>query len=95
MKKLINFLRNLFKKHSDCQHNFKIFTVSGIDKGKVMPATQGETKSYKVYTKCNKKIELKNPYQLTYYNRDWSEKQTAINNTKYWKWEMEHNNFKP
>lgn len=36
-----------------------------------------------------------NPYTLLWYKQGWSEKRTAINNTKYWKWEIDHNGFDP
>jgi hypothetical protein len=35
-----------------------------------------------------------NPFKLVWYNSKWSEKKTAINNAKYWEWEINNNNFK-
>ncbi len=40
------------------------------------------------------KPKLENPYQLVWYNVNWSETKTAKNNAKYWKWEVENNNLK-
>jgi hypothetical protein len=34
-----------------------------------------------------------NPYSLVWYNADWSEKKTALNNAKYWEWEVKYNGF--
>lgn len=38
--------------------------------------------------------KIGNPYRLIWYRFDWTEKQIAINNTKYWKWEIKYNGFK-
>ena len=35
-----------------------------------------------------------NPYQLVYWRSDWSESKTRRNNTKYWKFEIEHNGLR-
>ena len=43
-------------------------------------------------TETNKKT---NPYELLWYKQGISEKEIRENNTKYWQWEMEFNNFKP
>jgi len=45
---------------------------------------------------CSASYEKKqNPYELLWYKQGWSEKRTAINNTKYWQWEMDYNGFDP
>lgn len=36
-----------------------------------------------------------NPFKLIWYRFDWSENQVAKNNTRYWKWEIHNNGFKP
>jgi len=33
----------------------------------------------------------KNPYELLWYKQGWSEKRIAINNLKYWEFEVKHN----
>lgn len=37
----------------------------------------------------------RNPYMLLWYKQGWSEKQIAMNNDKYWAWEIENNGFNP
>jgi hypothetical protein len=45
---------------------------------------------------CSASSEKKqNPYMLLWYKQGWSEKRIAINNSKYWQWEIEHNGFRP
>jgi len=45
---------------------------------------------------CSATTERKpNPYMLLWYKQGWSEKRIAINNSKYWKWEIDHNGFRP
>lgn len=36
-----------------------------------------------------------NPYKLTWFNADWTDKQTAKNNQNHWDWEMKYNGFIP
>ena len=42
----------------------------------------------------SKKVS-ENPYMLIWYKQGWDEKQITENNTKYWKWEIDYNGFKP
>jgi len=45
---------------------------------------------------CSASSEKKqNPYMLLWYKQGWSEKRIAMNNTKYWQWEIDHNGFDP
>jgi hypothetical protein len=37
----------------------------------------------------------KNPYELIYYKKGWSENKTRKNNIKYWQWEIDNNGFRP
>ena len=37
----------------------------------------------------------KNPYTLVWYCLGWSKTRIAKNNAAYWKFEIEHNGFKP
>ena len=36
-----------------------------------------------------------NPYTLYWLRADWTNKELKDNNTKYWQWEIDNNNFKP
>lgn len=51
--------------------------------------------SYTVCPSPPKEEKKKNPYELVYWNADWSESKTRRNNKKYWEWEMKYNGFKP
>ena len=45
---------------------------------------------------CSASSEKKqNPHMLLWYKQGWSEKRIAINNDKYWQWEIDHNGFDP
>lgn len=40
-------------------------------------------------------IKKRNPYNLIWYKKGWSDKKISENNKKYWDFEIKHNGFKP
>lgn len=55
-------------------------------------ASQDEYQQQQFFKEKERKT---NPYQLIWYKQGWSQTKVRKNNDKYWKFEIEHNGFRP